>query len=417
MTKVSSRKLRRLVLSALCALVFFIGAVNVQAATYHVSATGSDTNPGTVTQPFRTIARGVSSLTAGDTLYIRGGTWTEQIDMSGKAGTPGKYITMAGYPGERVTINTGNMFAIKGTYSPSNSYFIFENLILDGVNNTVSGVYWTIGGGSHDIIIRNVEIKNWYGGLLIGGDNIQVINCKIHDLRSLTGLPGDRVYGIYFHHGTNGVIEGNDIYNNPGGGMQAYPGPITNLAIRRNKFHNNNSLTSSSLGGLILSGDSGTTVTGVEVSNNVFYNNGSAPTHGYSPGLQIMWNASNNHVWNNTFFGNQGYGLEVGVASAANNVLQNNIVYGNLNPGIHDVGTATIKSHNLTTDPRFINAGAFDFSLQTNSPALDAGVTVSRIITDIRMAPRPQGMSYDIGAYEGGGVSASLSPPRNLRVQ
>src|SRR5678816_3330665 len=103
MTKLS-RNLRNLVLLSLCALCFFIGAVTVQAATYYVATTGDDAyacaTARTITTPLRTIAAGVACLNPGDTLYIRSGTWTEQIDMNGKSGTAGNYLTIAAYPGE-----------------------------------------------------------------------------------------------------------------------------------------------------------------------------------------------------------------------------------------------------------------------------------------------------------------------------
>ena len=40
------------------ALVFFLGTSTAQAATYYVATTGSDSNPGTLQQPFRTIVKG-----------------------------------------------------------------------------------------------------------------------------------------------------------------------------------------------------------------------------------------------------------------------------------------------------------------------------------------------------------------------
>ncbi len=52
----NSMKRKHLVMLPLCALFFFIGAVIMQAATYYVATTGNDSNSGTVSQPFRSIA-------------------------------------------------------------------------------------------------------------------------------------------------------------------------------------------------------------------------------------------------------------------------------------------------------------------------------------------------------------------------
>lgn len=416
-----SRKRKHVVILPFCALLFFIGTVTVQAATYYVEKTGSDSNNGSESQPFRTIASGVNSLNAGDTLYIRSGTWTEQIDVEAKTGTPGNYITIAAYPGETVTIDTNLYpFAIKGTYSANNAYFIFDGLILEGTG-AANLNYWTIGNGSHHIIARNLGIKHWKGhGILVSGaDNVQIVNCKIHDQISLSGLPGERWYGIYYHHGDNGLIEGNNIYNNPGGGMQLYPGPITGLVVRRNAVHDNNSLVSSNLGGIIVAQNSDTPITGVEISNNLIYNNGSAPVHGPSTGLKLFYGASGVKVWNNTIYGNRGHGIDVGTADVANTVIQNNIVYANESSAINNVGTGTIQNNNLTSNPSFVNAGAFNFDLQTSSPAIDAGMALSKITMDIKKTPRPQGATHDIGAFEVGTGSDNVAPdpPKGLGFQ
>lgn len=50
------------------------GPVSETGATYFVATDGSDENPGSMAEPFRTIERGVSVLQGGDTLYIRQGS-------------------------------------------------------------------------------------------------------------------------------------------------------------------------------------------------------------------------------------------------------------------------------------------------------------------------------------------------------
>ena len=56
-------------------------------SVYYVSLTGSDNNPGTLAQPFGTINHGASILTPGDTLYIRAGTYAEQLVDAIPSGT------------------------------------------------------------------------------------------------------------------------------------------------------------------------------------------------------------------------------------------------------------------------------------------------------------------------------------------
>jgi len=49
-----------------------------------------------------------------------------------------------------------------------------------------------------------------------------------------------------------------------------------------------------------------------------------------------------------------------------------------------------------------------DFSLQTGSPAIDAGTTLAGVATDILGVARPAGAAYDLGAYEGVSVTPAV---------
>ena len=78
--------------------------VEALAHIYYVAPNGNDANPGTLAQPWRTIQHAADTLTAGDTVYIRAGTYPERVipQHSGSAGQP---ITYAAYPGETVTLD------------------------------------------------------------------------------------------------------------------------------------------------------------------------------------------------------------------------------------------------------------------------------------------------------------------------
>ncbi len=72
-----------------------------------------------------------------------------------------------------------------------------------------------------------------------------------------------------------------------------------------------------------------------------------------------------------------------------------------------DVGIGTISSDITSADP-FLepladNGGpTWTCALGEGSPAIDGGITITEVSTDQRGAPRPQGASFDIGAYESG---------------
>ena len=59
---------------AVVALVFTVTQY-LRAAELYVSPSGSDSNPGTISQPFATPQKAFSVMASGDTIYLRGGTY------------------------------------------------------------------------------------------------------------------------------------------------------------------------------------------------------------------------------------------------------------------------------------------------------------------------------------------------------
>ena len=71
---------------------------------WYVSPNGLDTNDGSIGSPFQTLARGMQSVVAGDTLWLRAGMYRETLTAT-RSGTVTQPITIAAYPGEAVQIN------------------------------------------------------------------------------------------------------------------------------------------------------------------------------------------------------------------------------------------------------------------------------------------------------------------------
>jgi len=438
MNNPSSRFLYHLLspLYGLCAVLSLLGPVDARGATYYVATTGNDSNPGTLSRPFKSFKQAIGLLQPGDTLYIRGGTYTEQLDFQGpnKSGTANGWITVAGYPGETVISQFAGGIAY--SYGPikargNRGYFIFENLILDGINGAYSSGL-QIRDGNHHFILRNVEFKNFQmSAMMIKASNVQIINCKIHDsVVDTVQDPPSRRYGIYLSSGDTVIIEGNNIYNNPGGGITVYPGPVHNAVIRNNVIHHNNWMANSNVPGIQLSpvldhptANGNGVIDGTQIYNNVVHSNCVNQPTGSKPcgGIEISNGATNTKVWNNTVYGNKGYGIRVASGSngpTVNTVVQNNIVFENASGQIMNTGVDSIITHNLTTDPKFVKVETFDFRLQARSPAIDAGTDLNMVSVDIKNVSRPQGAAYDIGAYEGS-VSGDSSPdtPKDLSLR
>lgn len=70
------------------------------------AAEGNDAHDGSRNMPWKTIGHALLRLTAGETLYLRGGSYFENVSVR-LAGTPQKPIVIRSYPGEQAVIDGG----------------------------------------------------------------------------------------------------------------------------------------------------------------------------------------------------------------------------------------------------------------------------------------------------------------------
>jgi parallel beta-helix repeat protein len=164
----------------------------------YVATNGNDSNPGTIEQPFATWKKGIDEASAGDQIYIRGGTY--YIDsVNGaktyigvnitKNGAPGNPIKLYGYPGEKPVLEcSGLSHKIRGR----------------GIY--ISGDYWELKNFEviHVNQYRNVDLVV---GILGDNCNNNVFeNLKVHDC----GGPGIRI----IHDSDNNLVKNCDAWNN-----------------------------------------------------------------------------------------------------------------------------------------------------------------------------------------------------------
>ncbi|MTK52418.1 right-handed parallel beta-helix repeat-containing protein [Paludibacter sp.] len=375
------------------------------AKVYYVAKNGSDSRTATqaqnITTPKLTIASGLTCLSAGDTLYIRSGVYAETLNQNMIAIPSGiswsKPVTVAGYPGETVTIrpNTGvdEVIRLMGTAGGA-KYLIFDNLHLDGINIADNVVKITYTGSdpsytANHIMFKNSEIFNAPNqGVFVDHNSVgnQFINLQVHNNGTT-----DFHHGLYIT-GANNLVDGCDIHHNAGWGVHVYSD--TGIAVDSNIVRNNSIHDNAYAGGrgcgIILSCGKGN----MAYNNLIWNNNG---------GVQIDV-AVNTCVYNNTIYSNNaGSGGYAGVKIQSGSTgakIENNICWQNNAGAIENMGSSTTLTNNLTTtDPLFVDASISNFYLKSTSPAINAGVNLSPTVTSYYDGTaRVQSSTYVVGA-------------------
>lgn len=369
---------------------------------YYMALTGnggSDSNDGLTTgTPWATFNFAVPQLVAGDTLFVRQGTYAQGIDTNTQAIASGtswaNAITCAGYPGETVTLTGGIGFSS----GVNVSYLIFDNFILTGI--PAGQIY--VGVGSHHLRFTNIELvgdRNLYldwsnlyyethTALFAGGANfVEMINCKLHD----------GFYAFYVT-GQNCLYDRLQVYNNLSYGIHMFnsgqnnvnDNTVSNCIAYGNGYFDPRGFSGPGI--IVASGNNNL------VYNNIVYDNKLGIIVAYTNG------GTNNRVYNNTVYSNDGFGIQV-FDSAPGTAVKNNISYENIG-NIQDWGAVGSDiTDNLEIDPFFVNPAIHDYRLQAGSPAINMGTTLAAVPVDFLGVARPQGAAYDIGAYEfvGGG--------------
>src|SRR5262245_53810061 len=85
-------------LAVVAVLIGFTRTASADGNVYFVSPTGSDDSFGNSDQPWRTIQKAANTLTPGDTVIVRAGTYSERVEINVN-GLPGQPITFQGERG------------------------------------------------------------------------------------------------------------------------------------------------------------------------------------------------------------------------------------------------------------------------------------------------------------------------------
>lgn len=131
-------------------LLICLSALTAPAATYYVSPTGSDSNPGTEGSPWLTVkyaVQGHGHLQAGDTVWMRGGLYggnEHKIDLPegvGNNGTSNAPIAVRAYAGETpiITGMVGSNFVYYPCILKQKQWWIFDGITW---SNNYGALYW-----------------------------------------------------------------------------------------------------------------------------------------------------------------------------------------------------------------------------------------------------------------------------------
>jgi hypothetical protein len=199
-------------------------ARSARAAEYYVSTTGSDSNPGTMDAPWATLQKGANTAVAGDTVWIRGGTYKVTTPASSGAGlnftksgtSDTNRIKYWAYPGELPVIDfSGLVISTTGYtmgFNVTGSYLHFKGLEICNVPmNMYSNNGISVGGSAAYDIFESLNMHHNSGnGIFIGnksGGGHLVLNCDAHDNydpNSNQGM-GQNADGFGVHYQTSGA--------------------------------------------------------------------------------------------------------------------------------------------------------------------------------------------------------------------
>ncbi|KAF2702855.1 polysaccharide lyase family 9 protein [Pleomassaria siparia CBS 279.74] len=207
---------------------------SVLAATIYVSPTGVDTAAGTITAPLKSIQSAVDKAVAGDTIYLRGGTYSPTTNIQfTKSGTAANPYTISAYGTEVPIVDgealpstpgaVGSSIASKdrGTFHiQAANYWKFIGITLI---NGPYGVY--VDASSNNLFERIVTHDNYETGFQMQGASA---NNKIYYLDSYRNRDprknGESADGFGLKEGTGegNILKGARLWENVDDGLDLW---------------------------------------------------------------------------------------------------------------------------------------------------------------------------------------------------
>jgi hypothetical protein len=415
-------------------------------------------------------ATDVPAIKPGSTVCIKAGV-RGRLKLIGFKGTATQPITFKNCGGKVIFDNTtqegtfifegSRYFRVTGTGDPAHKYGF---LIRTAVKGSAMGV------SESDFELDHIEIADaGFAGIISKIDptctntqyhranftmrNVSIHDNYIHDTYGEGMYIGSSNYGgktsscgtLYPH-----LIEGLRIYNNRIENTGA-DGLQVSSATKDVEVYNNtiyrygqDPFQSSQINGLMIGGGStgkyynnsitegkGMGICSFGIGNLYLYNNVVVRSGG--DGIFIderspLLPNSGNYVHNNTVVSSGKYSIRILSRNSVGNTFYNNLLvapatltststgsFHYLNIVFSDI--KYVQSNNIfiptVNQASFADAANRNYELTTTSPAIDKGKVLSHFNYDLERNPRPQGNSYDAGAFEFSGTATSTAntPP------
>jgi|GEM_PF-4819608 len=417
----------------------------------HVAASAPPGGNGSAQKPFHEIQRAIDAAEPGMSVLVHNGVYRESLKTV-RDGTPEKRIVIRAENSRQATVTHAN-----GVLRVAHAWISVEGFVFDGAFG-LSDVVMVATTANH-LLLRNVEVSNssMDGVDLHSPQQVTIEDCSIH--HALAAQKDIYAHGIVTYAVTDLTIRNTEIFYCSGNGISLIPlnasepkcwdnvivdgckiwsGPLPEdrnghkagvhtgqtgilatrnltapegrLSIRRsevygwqdstqeictavkarekirlelaaNKFHDNEVAIWTA--DYTLSGRSAAIT--ITVANCIFYNNVTA--------IRCDQNMDALLLWNNTFGLHNREALQI-VAQKKGD-YRNNLFIGATVPAM-----AADKS-NLRIEANAVeNAAVHTYRLIPTSPAVNAGVPITGVATDVDGVARPAGGKFDVGAYE-----------------
>lgn len=349
-------------------ILLLMFSLSVNAANIYVSNDGSNSNDGSFSTPYLTIQNALYAATAGDIIYVRGGTYAEKIWWP-SSGTSGSPITLTNYDNESVILSgvdasnstQGAFIAIS-----SLSYIRINGIIFqDNIMEYADGIY--VSGSGTDIQITNCEFDNigWTDSKTTMPTSSNSAHAIIFVGTTSTSLSNIYIGGNSIHDCITGysesltitgnvenfLIENNTIYGNTNIGIDcaghfSWTGAPDDVNYARSGIIKNNIVSDyegpedlDAAGGIYIDGGSWITV-----ENNTVFNY----KVGFSIGCEVANNTNTNNILrNNVVYNCSLSGLFLG--SNTTSVVYNTEVYNNTfykcGTGTYDNGQIALQNN------------------------------------------------------------------------